>query len=58
VIIEVFFICITVFLLCAPLAYAKAHEIRERAHRLEAENDAYDDMLMYKTTHEDIGGHE
>jgi hypothetical protein len=57
-IIEVFLICITVFLLCAPLAYAKAHEIRERAHRLEAENDAHDDMLMYKTTHEDIGGHE
>lgn len=53
-IIEVFLICMTVFLLCAPLAYAKAHEIRERAHRLEAENDAADDALTYR----DIGGHE
>ena len=41
-IIEVFLICLTVFLLCAPMAYAKAHEIRERAHRLEIENDEFD----------------
>jgi hypothetical protein len=57
-IIEVFLICITVFLLCAPMAYAKAHEIRERAHRLESENDARDDALMYSASHLDIGGHE
>jgi hypothetical protein len=36
----------------------KAHEIRERAHRLESENDARDDALMYSASHLDIGGHE
>jgi hypothetical protein len=53
-IIETLIVCVTVFILTAPMAYAKAFEIRERAHKLEAENDAADDASMYR----DIGGHE
>jgi hypothetical protein len=53
-IIETLIVCVTVFVLTAPMAYAKAFEIRERAHRLEADNDAAD----YMEFNRDIGGHE
>lgn len=53
-IVETFLVCATVFFMCAPMAYAKAHEIRERAHKLEAENDALDYIEM----HRDPSGHE
>lgn len=38
-IVETLIICVTVYLLCAPIAYAKAREIREKAQKLENEND-------------------
>ncbi len=53
-IVETLIVCVTVFVLVAPIAYAKASEIRERAHKLEAENDAADDALIYR----DFGSHE
>ena len=38
-IVETIVICVTVYALMAPIAYAKANEIRERALKLELEND-------------------
>lgn len=42
-VVELLVICVTVFLLLAPWAYAKAAHEREKAHRLEIENDKLED---------------
>lgn len=36
---EIFIICVTLVILFAPWMHAKADEIRERARKLEFEND-------------------
>jgi len=38
-IVETLIICATVYALASPICYAKAHEIRERAHKLELQNE-------------------
>jgi hypothetical protein len=35
---EVLIICITVYLIVAPIAYAKSREIRKRTQRIESRN--------------------
>ncbi len=40
---ELLIICVTIFLLLAPWAYAKAATEREKAQKLSIENDKADD---------------
>ena len=47
---EVLFVCILLYLLLSPIAFAKAELIREQARKMELDND--------EREYKDIGGHE